>query len=72
MVYFPYFMQKLLLHDHDIYNRIYKKYKLAPRGPTHIIILMTGGPSDFLGPESLAKSDFFGSMKDAGIFFWVT
>ena len=53
-------MQKLLLHDHDIYNRIYKKYKLAPRGPTHIIILMTGGPSDFLGPESLAKSDFLG------------
>ena len=29
-----------------------------------------GGPSDFLGSEILAKSDFFGSMKDAGIF-WV-
>ena len=23
--------------------------------------------SDFFGPEILAKSDFFGSMKDAGI-----
>ena len=30
-----------------------------------------GGPSDFLGSKILAKSDFFGSMKDAGIF-WVT
>ena len=29
-----------------------------------------GGPSDFLGSEIVAKSDFFGSMKDAGIF-WV-
>ena len=29
---------------------------------------MTGGPSDFLGSEILAQSDFFGSMKDAGIF----
>ena len=27
-----------------------------------------GGPSDFLGSEILAKSDFFGSTKDAGIF----
>ena len=32
---------------------------------------MTGGPSDFFGSEILAQSDFFGSMKDAGIFFWV-
>ena len=39
-----------------------------------------GGSSDFFGSEILAKSDFFGSMKDAGIFlgpeknrefFWV-
>ena len=39
-----------------------------------------GGPKDFLGSEILAKRDFFGSMKDAGIFlgrenntgiFWV-
>ena len=35
---------------------------------------MTGGggggesPSDFFGSEILAQSDFFGSMKDAGIF----
>ena len=32
---------------------------------------MAGGPSDFFGSEILAKCDFFGSMKDAGIFFWV-
>ena len=29
---------------------------------------MTGGPSDFFGSEILAQSDFFGSMKDNGIF----
>ena len=28
-----------------------------------------GGPSDFFGSEILAKSDFYGSMKDARIFF---
>ena len=27
-----------------------------------------GGLSDIFGSEILAKSDFFGSMKDAGIF----
>ena len=27
-----------------------------------------GGPSDFFGSEILAKGDYFGSMKDAGIF----
>ena len=27
-----------------------------------------GGPSNFFGSEILAKSDFFGSMKDARIF----
>ena len=27
-----------------------------------------GGPSDFFGSEILAKSDFFGSVKDARIF----
>ena len=39
------------------------------QGP-HSHILMTGGgvPSDFFGSEILAKSDLFGSMKDAGIF----
>ena len=26
------------------------------------------GPSDFLGSEILSQCDFFGSMKDAGIF----
>ena len=41
-----------------------------PQGP-HSHILMTGAPSNFLGSEILAKSDLFGSMKDAG-FFWVT
>ena len=29
---------------------------------------MTEGPSDFFGFEILAKSDFLGSTKDAGIF----
>ena len=29
---------------------------------------MTGGASDFFWSEILAKSDFFQSMKDAGIF----
>ena len=29
-----------------------------------------GGPKDFFGSDILAKRDFFGSMKDAGIF-WV-
>ena len=38
------------------------------QGP-HSHILVTGGPSDFYGSEILAKSDFFGSVKDAGIFF---
>ena len=27
-----------------------------------------GGPKDFSGSDVLAKRDFFGSMKDAGIF----
>ena len=27
-----------------------------------------GGPKDFFGPDILAKRDFFGSFKDAGIF----
>ena len=27
-----------------------------------------GGPSDFLGSEIFAQSDFFGSMKDTEIF----
>ena len=40
----------------------------------HSHVLMTegggggGGPSDIFGSEILAKGDFFGSMKDAGIF----
>ena len=39
-----------------------------PKG-SHSHILMTGGPSEFFGSEILAKGDFFGSMKDAGIFW---
>ena len=27
-----------------------------------------GGPKDFFGSDVLAKRDFLGSMKDAGIF----
>ena len=41
--------------------------RLNPQGP-HSHILMTGGPKDFFGSDILAKRDFFGSMKDAGIF----
>ena len=42
---------------------------LKPQGPhSHILMTRGGGLSDFLGSEILAKSDFFGSMKDVGIF----
>ena len=58
--------------------------KIVPQG-LHSHILMTGRGggvrSDFFGSKILAKTDFFGSMKDAGIilgcekrnrgFFWV-
>ena len=41
----------------------------CPQGPhSHILMTGGGGPSDFFGSEILAKSDFLGSMKDAGIF----
>ena len=44
-----------------------------PQGPhPHILLTGGGGPSDFLGSEILAQSDFFGSLtgslKDAGMF----
>ena len=35
----------------------------------HSHLLMMGGPSDFFGSEILAKGNFFGSMKDAKIFW---
>ena len=39
------------------------------QGPhSHILMTGGGGPSDFFRPEILAKGDFFGSMKDTGIF----
>ena len=39
------------------------------QGPhSHILMTGVGGPSDFCGSEILAKGDFFGSIKDAGIF----
>ena len=41
------------------------------QGPHSHILMMGGGggsPSDYFGSEILAKSDFFQSMKDAGIF----
>ena len=42
---------------------------LGPQGHrSHILMTGGGGPSDFFGSEILAKSDFVGSMKDAGIF----
>ena len=42
---------------------------MVPPQGSHSHILMTGGgPNDFFGSDILAKRDFFGSMKDAGIF----
>ena len=41
--------------------------KGVSQGP-HSHILMMGGLSDFFGSEILTKSDFFGYVKDAGIF----
>ena len=43
------------------------------QGPNSHILMMgggggLGGPKDFFGSDILAKRDFFGSMKDAGIF----
>ena len=36
---------------------------------SHILMTRGGGVlSDFFGSEILAQSDFFGSMKDTGIF----
>ena len=35
---------------------------------SHILMTGGGGPKDFFGSDILAKRDFFGSMKDAGIF----
>ena len=49
-----------------------KRTQPYPRGPTHIFSNDGGGgmrgPSDFLRSEILTKGDFFGYMKDAGIF----
>ena len=39
-----------------------------PQGP-HSHISMTGGSEGFFGSDILAKRDFFGSMKDARIFW---
>ena len=35
---------------------------------SHILLTERGDWSDFFGSEILAKRDFFGSMKDTGIF----
>ena len=43
-----------------------------PRGSTHIFLLMGGGGGprgSILGLKFSDKREFFGSMKDAGIFF---
>ena len=43
---------------------------MAAQGPhSHILMMGGGGPSDFLGSEILAQSDFLGSMKYPEIFF---
>ena len=44
------------------------KTNLNPQGPHSHILMTGGGPKDFFGSDILAKRDFFGSMKDAGIF----
>ena len=42
---------------------------LQSQGPnSHILMMGGGGPSEFFGSEILAKSNFFGSMQDTGIF----
>ena len=38
------------------------------QGPHSHILMREGGPKDFFGSDILAKRDFLGSMKDAGIF----
>ena len=38
------------------------------QGPHSHILMTEGGPKDFFGSDILAKRDFLGSMKDAGIF----
>ena len=40
-----------------------------PQGPhSHILIMGGGHLSDIFGSEILAKNDFFGAVKDTGIF----
>ena len=45
-----------------------KKVVLLAQGPYSHISMTGGGPKDFFGSEILAKRDFLGSMKEAGIF----
>ena len=50
----------------------YSRWALIRAQDPHSHILMTGGgwgPKDFFGSDILAKRDFLGSMKDAGIFW---
>ena len=44
---------------------------LKAQGPHSHILMTGGGPKDFFGSDILAKRDFFGSMKDAGIFLGI-
>ena len=46
----------------------YSRWALIRAQGPHSHILMTGGSKGFFGSDILAKRDFFGSMKDAGIF----
>ena len=39
--------------------------------PHSHILLMDGGGRNFFGSEILSKRDFLGSIKDAGIFWFV-
>ena len=61
-------MKSLLIKLHVAFSCIIIKH-LQPHGPhSHILMMGGGGPSDFFGSEILAKSVFFGSMKNAGMF----
>ena len=54
---------------HIHYLAFYPRLVPQAQGPhSHIFLMGGGGVSNFFGSVILAKSDFFGSMKYAGIF----
>ena len=71
-----YYRVTVVFEDNYVCAGMHKNYlalpeverALPPGAPLTYFIDRGGGPSDFFGSEILAKSDFLGSMKDAGIF----